>query len=364
MTREPRRVARHTGAPVSEQTPGAAKSEQRWTVRSMLAWSRDWLAKKGVENPRLDAELLLAHALNLPRIRLYIEHDKPLEADELARFKALILRRAEREPVAYLLGVKEFYGRPFAVDKRAFIPRPETELLVQAVLAGLAQPEREPAVERSRQCLDQPAQTAEAAPPVALGAEHSRQCLDRAPGVSGALVSGAQLSPGALRSADPGKVRVLDLCTGSGAIGVTLAAERESLQVDLVELSPETAEVARKNATALAPGGARVLVGDLFAPLEPGTRYAAIVSNPPYVPLRDQAQLAPEITRHEPPLALFSGEDGLDAIRRIVAEAPAWLEPGGLLALELDPSQAEAARSLCASAGLIAIDVSRDLAGL
>ena len=340
MTREPRRVARHTGAPVSEQTPGAAKSEQRWTVRSMLAWSRDWLAKKGVENPRLDAELLLAHALNLPRIRLYIEHDKPLEADELARFKALILRRAEREPVAYLLGVKEFYGRPFAVDKRAFIPRPETELLVQAVLAGLAQPEREPAVERSR------------------------QCLDRAPGVSGALVSGAQLSPGALRSADPGKVRVLDLCTGSGAIGVTLAAERESLQVDLVELSPETAEVARKNATALAPGGARVLVGDLFAPLEPGTRYAAIVSNPPYVPLRDQAQLAPEITRHEPPLALFSGEDGLDAIRRIVAEAPAWLEPGGLLALELDPSQAEAARSLCASAGLIAIDVSRDLAGL
>ena len=278
---------------------------QAWTIRSLLAWSRDWLAKKGVESPRLDAELLLAHALGVERIRLYVEHDKPLQAEELAKFKALILRRAEREPVAYLLNQKEFYGRPFFVDRRAFIPRPETELLVQAVLGHL-----------------------EGAP------------------------------------SEEGPRRILDLCAGSGAIGVTLAAEREGLQVDLVELSPETAEVAGKNAALHGAGRARVLQGDLFAPLEAGTRYAAIASNPPYVPLGDEPKLAPEITRHEPRLALYAGADGLDCLRRIVAEAPRWLAPGGLLALELDPPQAEAALQLCKVAGLVEARVERDLAGL
>ena len=285
----------------------AAPGEARWTIRSILAWSRDWLAKKGVENPRLDAELLLASALQVPRIKLYVDHEKPLQPDELARFKALILRRAEREPVAYLLGTKEFYGRPFAVDKRVFIPRPETELLVQAVLAHLAQ---------------------------------------RFPAPGAALL------------------RALDLCAGSGVVGATLAAEREDLSVDLVELSPETAEVTRANLSRHAPERTRVLLGDLFAPLEPGARYAAIASNPPYIPLRDKPALAPEITRHEPQLALYSGEDGLDVLRRLVAEAPRWLEPGGLLALELDPSQAQTVAALAAAAGLVDARVERDLAGL
>ena len=276
-------------------------TEQLWTVRSLLNWARGWLEKKGIESPRLDAELLLAHALQVPRIKLYVDHDKPLQPDELARFKALLLRRAGREPVAYLLGSKEFYGRPFAVDRRAFIPRPETELLVQAVL----------------------------------------QHLDGMPGL-----------------------RALDLCCGSGAIGVTLAAEREGLLVDLVELSPETAEVARANASVHAPGRAQVLVGDLFAPLTPGTRYAAIATNPPYIPLGDRAALAPEIEGHEPHLALFGGESGLEVIRRIVAEAPRWLSPGGLLALELDPAQAAQAVRLSEAAGLLGARVENDLAGL
>ena len=305
-------------------------TEQVWTVRTLLTWARSWLEKKGIDNARLDAELLLAHALAAPRIRLYADFDKPLQPEELARFKALIVRRAEREPVAYVLGVKEFYGRPFAVDKRAFIPRPETELLVQAVLQHLDQVSSQINSQTTSQMDSHMSARPEAAPPAGTGV----------------------------------RLRALDLCAGSGAIGVTLAAERAGLQVDLVELSPETAEVAKQNAAAHAPGRAQVLVGDLFAPLVPGTRYAAIATNPPYIPLGDRPALAPEIVRHEPHLALFAGESGLEVIRRIVAEAPRWLSPGGLLALELDPVEAAEAVKLCAAAGLLGARVENDLAGL
>lgn len=284
-------------------------AEQAWTVRSMLTWAREWLAKKGVDNPRLDAELLLARALQCDRLRLYVDHDKPLAPAELTRFKALIVRRAEREPVAYILGVKEFYGRPFAVDKRAFIPRPETELLVQAALQALRDGPVDP---------------------------------------EGPL---------------PARRRALDLCAGSGAIGVSLAAEIPDLEVDLVELSPDAAEVARANAEAHARGRAKVHQGDLYAALPGPARYRAIVSNPPYVPLRDQARLAPEIARHEPALALFGGDDGLSAIRRIVAEAPRWLSFGGTLLLEIDPPQAPEVLALCGAAGLAGARVTQDLAG-
>ena len=276
---------------------------QAWTVRSLLAWARDWLGKKGIESPRLDAELLLARALNCDRMRLYIDIDKPPQADELVRFKALLLRRAGREPVAYILGAKEFYGRAFAVDARAFIPRPETELLVQAALQALAEADAQEGV------------------------------------------------------------RALDLCAGSGAIGVSLAAERDGLLVDLVELSPGAAEVARANAAAHGAGRATVHLGDLYAPLPPARRYSVIASNPPYIVLRDRAELAPEIAEHEPALALFGGEDGLDVIRRIVAGSPRWLAPGGTLLLEIDPPEAAAVVALCEAAGLASARVAKDLAG-
>ncbi|HEX4381462.1 MAG TPA: peptide chain release factor N(5)-glutamine methyltransferase [Myxococcales bacterium] len=272
---------------------------ETWTVKSLLAWAREWLAKKGVENPRLDAELLLAKALNVDRVRLYIDTDKPLGADELARFKPMVQRRGAREPVAYILGVREFYGRPFAVGPGVFIPRPETELLVQLAL--------------------------EAIPPDA---------------------------------------RVLDLCAGSGAVGVSIAFTRPQAQVDLVELSRDAAVFTRQNVEKHAPGRANVFEGDLFAALPAGKRYHAVVSNPPYVPLRDKPTLARELLDHEPALALFSGDDGLSALKRIVPEAPAWLEPGGFFGVEIDPPQAAAVVALCEAAGLTGIRVQRDLAGL
>ena len=294
--------------------PGG-ETAQAWTVRSLLAWARDWLGKKGIESPRLDAELLLARALKCDRMRLYIDIDKPPQADELSRFKALLLRRAEREPVAYILGAKEFYGRAFAVDARVFIPRPETELLVQAALQALG----------------------------GAGTQDEANGHAEASALSGA--------------------RALDLCAGSGAIGVSLAAEREGLLVDLVELSPEAAEVASANAASHGAGRATVHTGDLYAPLPPERRYAVIASNPPYIPLRDGAQLAPEISRHEPALALFGGDDGLEVIRRIVAGAPHWLSPGGTLLLEIDPPEAAAVVALCEVAGLSLARVTKDLAG-
>ena len=272
-----------------------------WTVRSLLSWAREWLANKGVESPRLDAELLLASALKCDRVRLYIDVDKPLTPGELARFKPLVQRRAAREPVAYILGAKEFYGRSFDVCPGVFIPRPETELLVQLALEVIP------------------------------------------------------------REAE---VRVLDLCAGSGAVGVSVAAERPRAQVELVELSPQAAEVARRNAQKHAPGRAAVLEGDLYRPLARGQLYQVIVANPPYVPLPDKARLAPDILDHEPHLALFGGEDGLEVVRSVIAGLRERLLPGGLFGTEIDPPQSARVAELCKAAGLTSVRVVRDLAGL
>jgi release factor glutamine methyltransferase len=283
---------------------------QTWTVRTLLAWARGWLERRGVESPRLDAELILAHALGCDRVRLYVEHDKPLTPEELARVKPLLQRRAEREPVAYILGSKEFYGRAFAVGKGVFVPRPETELLVQQAL----------------------------------------EALD-------ALAGPQRL--------DAGGLRVLDLCAGSGAVGVTLAAERAGLEVDLVELSADAAAFARSNAQALAPGRARVLEGDLFAPLGPAEpRYDAVVANPPYVPAGDEARLQPEIAHHEPRQALYAGERGLDVLQSLIAAAPQWMRPGAFFGVELDPGQPPAVLEMCRAAGFEAVRVVQDLARL
>jgi len=271
---------------------------ETWTVRSLLVWSREWLQKRGVDNARLDAELLLAKALGCDRIRLYIDGEKPLTPEELARFKPLLQRRGQREPVAYILGTREFYGRPFAVGPGVFIPRPETELLVQLALEAI-----------------------------------------------------------------PDDAQVLDLCAGSGAVGVTIAAERPKARVDLVEASKEAAAFARKNAEQHAKGRATVYEGDLFAALPSPTRYHAVVSNPPYIALADKPGLAKELD-HEPGLALFSGAEGLEVIRPLVAQAPRWVVPGGLFAIEIDPRQASVVQDLFQRAGFLRVKVQNDLAGL
>jgi len=272
---------------------------ESWTVRALLTWAREWLAKRGVESPRLDAELLIAHALSCTRTRLYVDFDKPLSAEELARVKPLLRRRGKREPVAYILGAREFYGRRFRVRPGVFIPRPETELLVQLAIEAL-----------------------------------------------------------------PADGRALDLCAGSGAVGVSIAAELPGVRADLVERSPEAAAAARENAEALAPGRVRVFEGDLFAALPDRERYQAVVANPPYVPEHERARLAPEIVEHEPAEALFAQEGGLAVIRRIVAGAGDRLVPGGFFGVEIDPPLAAKVCDLCTQAGFTAVRAVKDLAGL
>ncbi len=274
-----------------------------WTVRRIVAWMAQDFAARGVETARLDADLLVAHALGLDRVGLFLGLDRELEPAELAQIRALVTRRRASEPVAYILGRKEFYGRTYAVSPAVLVPRPDTETLVERALALL------------------PA------------------------------------------SAD---AHVLDLCTGSGAIAVALAAERPAFRVDATDLSAEALAVARRNVAAHGLE-ARVALweGDLFGALPEPRRYALVCANPPYIPTGDARSLPRDVVAHEPHLALFGGADGLDVVRRLVAEAPAWLAPGGTLLVELGAGQGEHALALVrADARYAAARTLPDLAGI
>jgi release factor glutamine methyltransferase len=268
-----------------------------WTPLKLLSWTQSFFAGKGVDAPRLTAEVLLAHALSCDRVRLYLDFDKPLGDPELGRFRELVRRRAEGEPTAYLLGGREFYGRPFAVDARVLVPRPETELVLEAALAALP-------------------------------------------------LGGA----------------ALDLCTGSGILGISLALERPGSRVVATDLSADALAVARANADALG-AAVELRQGDLWAAVPASLRFDVIVSNPPYVPRGELDTLSREV-RREPRLALDGGADGADLLRRIVAGAASRLSPGGTLVLEMHESHQELLPRLCREAGLERAEARMDLAGL
>lgn len=271
-----------------------------WTVLDLLRWTTEHFASKGIETARLDAEVLLAHALGIERLRLYLDFEKPVLDEERARFRGLVRRRGEeRVPVAYLTGQREFWSLPLTVTPDVLIPRPETETLIEAVL--------------SRGSRERP-------------------------------------------------LRVLDLGTGSGAIALALASEWSLAEFTASDISDAALAVAQKNAEALGQGARlRFAAGDGFEAV-PGACFDVIVSNPPYVAEADAASLAPELG-HEPPGALFAPGDGTALLRQIVAEAPEHLAPGGLLALELAPVQAEGVTQSLLAAGFEALAAHRDLSG-
>lgn len=274
-------------------------TSETWTIRKVLTWTTQHFEKRQVDAPRLTAEILLSHVLKLGRVRLYVDLDRPLSKDELASYKALIARRLAGEPTQYLTGQKEFYNRTFKVDARVLIPRPETELLVEACLRALPK--------------DAPS-------------------------------------------------RALDVCTGSGCIAISLAAERPQATVVATDLSPDAVALARENAEALKVADrVTVLQGDLFSPLPPDSaRFHVVVSNPPYVASGDIPGLSAEV-RREPKLALDGGADGLVAVRRVVKDARRWLEPGGLLAMEIGEDQGPAVLELLRAAGWADARVEKDL---
>ena len=259
------------------------------------------LAAARVKLPASEARLLLGHVLGRPAAWLFSHDDQVLDEDELLAFASLVARRAGGEPVAYLVGRREFFGREFAVSNAVLIPRPETELLVEIALARVG---------------------------------------------AGGAATGA---------------KILDLGTGSGCIAITLALEIPQAQVTAVDASASALAAAQDNAERLG-ATLRLLQSHWFDALA-GERFDMIVTNPPYIAVADPHLAAGDL-RHEPVAALASGTDGLDAIRRIVAAAPAHLTPGGQLWLEHGYDQAEAISELLVAAGLTEIEQHRDLAGI
>lgn len=266
------------------------------------------LAERGVEDPRLEAELLLAHVLRVRRLDLYLQFERPLEPSEVEAYREALRRRGRREPLQYITGEAPFRELVLSVDARVLIPRPETEVLVGEVLRW--------ALERHGDA---------GAPPV---------------------------------------LEALDVGTGSGAIALSLLQEGPFTRVVATDRSADALAVARENARRAGLSTRLELrEGSLWEPIGGAERYDVIVANPPYVAESEREALMPEVRDHEPADALFGGADGLELIRSIVAGAPDHLSAGGLLALEIGFAQADATMTLMREAGFSDPRVIRDLAG-
>jgi release factor glutamine methyltransferase len=277
------------------------------TIGEVLQAGKKLLGDAGIENLSLDAALFLAEAKGLSRSRLPLIYDDSATPDVEQRFFACINRRVSGEPAAYILGRREFRGLDFAVNPAVLIPRPDTETLLEAALEYI---QRE------------------------------------------------QTPPNEAR-----EITLLDLCTGSGALAVALKSERPSLTVYASDISAEALSTAEANALQLLGGNVTFLQSDLFTSFGPSLRrrFDIIVSNPPYIKTSEIPGLQAEVLR-EPRLALDGGADGLDLIRRIIAEAGDFLCSHGSLLLEADPRQMESIAGLLAEAGFKGIQTYRDLA--
>ncbi|MBI4963947.1 MAG: peptide chain release factor N(5)-glutamine methyltransferase [Desulfomonile tiedjei] len=278
----------------------AQKSAARWTVRDVLQWTTEYFGKKGVQTARLDAEVLLAHCLGVDRLYLYLHLDRPLLPDERSKYRGLVARRAAREPVALITGRKEFWSIPMRVVNGVLIPRPETEILVEAVLEEIR----------------------------------------------------LKTSP-----------LILEIGTGSGAITVAIMTERPDAWVVATDVNRVALETALLNSRS-AEVEPSLVASELFSALKLEPVFDVICSNPPYIPADAIPTLAPEICRYEPCSALDGGPDGLDVVRRITAEARRFLKENGALIMEIGDGQEEAVRELLNAAGFGEIKFFPDLAGI
>jgi release factor glutamine methyltransferase len=271
-----------------------------WTVLDLLRWTTQHFTERGIETSRLDAECLLAFALGVDRMQLYLDFDKPASPGERDAFRELVRRRAdERVPVAQLVGGKEFWSLSLRVTADVLSPRPDTETLVAAALERL--PERDT------------------------------------------------------------DARILEIGTGSGAVALAIAHERPRARITATDISPAALKVAERNARDLGfEDRIEFAEGSFFGPVI-GQRFDLVVSNPPYVAESERSKLAPELA-HEPDVALFAGPDGQDALRELVAGVAAFLAPGGIFAVELAPDQAPNVADWLREAGLGDVVTHRDLA--
>jgi release factor glutamine methyltransferase len=259
----------------------AVSAEQSWTIGRLLDWTTKFFQQKGSESPRLDSEVLLAHALGCKRIDLYTRHLEEAPEQGRQRFRELVRQRIEGCPVAYLVGRKEFFSLELEVNRSVLIPRPDTECVVV-------------------------------------------ECLRLAKDVAAPAI--------------------LDIGTGSGCLAVAVAKHLKTAHVTAVDISPEALDVASRNAVKHGVAERiRFAQGDLFASID-GERFDFILSNPPYIPHDDIAKLQPGVRDYEPHSALDGGTDGFAVFDRLIAEAPAHLKPGGYLLIEIGSPQEKPAR--------------------
>lgn len=271
------------------------------TLLEIIKRTTDFLAGKGVESPRLNAELLIGHALGLKRMQLYLQFERPLSEAELEKIRPLVRRRGLREPIQYIIGESEFAGLRLKVDRRALIPRPETELLVEMVVAAFG-----------------------SAPPA----------------------------------------RVLDLGTGTGAIALALAKAWPNAQLIATDVSPDALALAQENAASTGEEArVRLIRSSWFVEVPRNEAFGAIVANPPYLSAEETAATAPEVRQFEPSAALTAEDGGRGDLLEIISNAPRYLGPGGMLALETGIAQHDALRASAAAAGFVRTESKPDLTG-
>ncbi len=273
--------------------------KQRWSILEVLDWTRGHFEKKGLTSPRLDAEVIIAHALGLKRVMLYAKHDQPLVPEELAKIRTLVARRANAEPIAHLVGSREFWSLDFEVTKDTLVPRPDTETLVEVALDV---------------------------------------------------------------SRDRGVATIVDVGTGTGCVAITLATELKDAKVWALEISEPARAVANRNLERHAVSDrVTVLASDLLHALPHDVPpIDLLVANLPYIPSGDLPKLMADVRDHEPSLALDGGRDGLDLVRRLVDQAPERLAPGGALVLEAGYDQHLAIRGLLERAGFVDVATVKD----
>ena len=270
------------------------------TVLDAIDKGTAYLEKKGIEDARRNMQLMVTHLLGCSRVELYMQFDRPMSDEELAPLRKQLQARGEGEPLQHILGTVEFYRREYKSDSRALVPRPETEELASIIL---------------------------------------KQEL-------------------------PDSLELLDMGTGSGVLGLTLAAELggKCECATLVDISHDALALAEENTSLLGLGRINLVWSDLFSNLE-GKKYHLIVANLPYIAEIERPNLSREV-QHDPPLALFAGKDGLDILRDFIQQAPSHLHPGGIIALEIGHNQANAVEQLLSTHGFQSITTHKDLNGI
>ncbi len=284
-------------------------STEPWTVMRLLQWTSDFFKARGSESPRLDAEILLAHARGCERIQLYTAFAEVPTDEQRIAFRELVRRRGDGAPVAQLVGFREFYSIPIRVDENVLVPRPETEHLVV-------------------------------------------EAIDQAKLIAPRLTDRP--------------LRILDIGTGSGAIAIAIAKSLKDAELTAVDVSLAALDIARWNVDKLGLNERIMLLqSDLFESLDADARFDIICSNPPYISQSEYDELPETVRQHEPRGALLSGPNGTEIIARILADAPAHLYPGGRLILEYSPMISDACKAMAESSGdWSEIKRIRDLAGL